>query len=651
MLKIVREGEGKDIKWEALRGDEPLLTGSLIDLGDGKQLVFSDKDGNFLENAATEKSAVAVARGGGSGSLTGIIKNLEGIIFNTDDNADDKNYTGSDDNSEKESILSDVEYELEFEPETVPDATRTIEVINKIAKEVIKDIRDASITPTTFYSRTYFEDFNIDDAILKNGRLAQALNDLNQLVEGTFLPICDNLRQYQVLIRYNDYLSKYKAFIEVYGKEGAMFVEEYKGTGGGVVYHFGINTLMTSYSDFSKSIETNSKNSKKSSGEQSQGGGSAHGSKKSMIQRNQSMESSQRSIKEAAPQDNQSMEGSQRSGKSAAPQGNQSADNGNSIFLHPLEGLLIRKAVAYLELESSSTKSVLVDIFERNKSGDIQWENNECKTHTIVLYMQTVNSEKQLIVIDPTKSDHSKYLGLESVNSIKIFGSDIKNAPKIVIPQSEIYKEIYNRPANTPDPGPEASQYRDCVDIAVKIAFGLKSLKEPIIKLDKLAELTVIQEITNKGFTNDVGKEVKAKASADKGKEVTINDMSKEAKVNVGEVIKKLSEIPARIKQATSDDIRHKIGALIVKIEDQIKYARKYDGDDAAKIIERARLDVFAKQYDSGDYERSVKDLLAVYQKNEESFLAEFYSANCTGCGNVHEILLGGSDAGSSDNG
>jgi hypothetical protein len=163
-------------------------------------------------------------------------------------------------------------------------------------------------------------------------------------------------------------------------------------------------------------------------------------------------------------------------------------------LLHPAEIYLVQEAINYFRSEGANV--VLVDIFARASSGMIKDD-----THTIVLFK---NPDGKLIVIDPSNSSLSSHIA-DSYNIDIFAGIDF------YVPKREI--RIYE--------GDKDTGYRDCVDIAVKIASGLQQhsggikLKKIIVG-DKIEEvmdfesIPVIHEVTNRSklnpnFSDDMG--------------------------------------------------------------------------------------------------------------------------------------------------
>lgn len=132
--------------------------------------------------------------------------------------------------------------------------------------------------------------------------------------------------------------------------------------------------------------------------------------------------------------------------------------------------------------------------------------------HTVVLYKKLLeNGKHDIIVIDPSNFKFSKDLSKLG----ETLQHDALN--KIDIPDNKT--QIYKKPQDK-EPGPNYDQYRDCIDIAVKLAFGF-NVKE--IGQGTVKNYGVVKEISNQ---KDIDKDI-------------IED-----------------KLPVRIKQASNQEIR-----------------------------------------------------------------------------------------------
>jgi len=133
----------------------------------------------------------------------------------------------------------------------------------------------------------------------------------------------------------------------------------------------------------------------------------------------------------------------------------------------------MRKAMVEVKNSKKEFKAVLVDIFARDENCFIKLENKLSeikvpKIHITVLYFQLENPT--IPIIDPNNSKHSQHI---ADSSTIIFLKS--QAPTKIL--SSVHKlEIYTPQRG--NIGPNFNQYRDCTDIAVKLAFKLNNLQE-----------------------------------------------------------------------------------------------------------------------------------------------------------------------------
>ena len=122
-------------------------------------------------------------------------------------------------------------------------------------------------------------------------------------------------------------------------------------------------------------------------------------------------------------------------------------------------------------------KTVLVDVFERakEKTGLI----DITKTHTVVLY----NTGSKILVIDPNNPQFSSHL------------ANFSEQIETTCTPNNLYK-IYSRPDNTIT-GYAKVLWRDCVDIAVKLAFGFNMETEVYKSIDEVVKSKIVKLITN----------------------------------------------------------------------------------------------------------------------------------------------------------
>ena len=138
--------------------------------------------------------------------------------------------------------------------------------------------------------------------------------------------------------------------------------------------------------------------------------------------------------------------------------------NKASNVLTEYEKIVVDEAVDYLY--GSKQKTVLLDFFVRDADNSIQINKGGMpEVHTVVLY----NQANKLLLIDPSNTTFSYILA----------GAH----PAIVLcinEQMQIYKPLASdKTGSLPD------QWRDCIDIAVKLAFALNSNKD-LIKINNI---------------------------------------------------------------------------------------------------------------------------------------------------------------------
>jgi hypothetical protein len=171
------------------------------------------------------------------------------------------------------------------------------------------------------------------------------------------------------------------------------------------------------------------------------------------------------------------------------------------------EQSVITQAIDYLN--DTDRKTVLVDLFARHTkdgeyktghehvgqqfaSGHIKYTaDGALETHTVVLYKQN----DRYLVIDPSNAEFSAIL-VGAHDDIRVCFSK----------KFQVYQAIENAEENYLL-GPKPDQWRDCIDISVKLAFSLnrnpQSIelesfnKSEIIKTDSLKGNISIEEISN----------------------------------------------------------------------------------------------------------------------------------------------------------
>ena len=262
----------------------------------------------------------------------------------------------------------------------------------------------------------------------------------------------------------------------------------------------------------------------------------------------------------------------------------------SKIQLNSFEKKLLEDAVNDL-LSNNNKHTVLLDIFART-NGEIKLDKDgNIETHTVVLYKNPPKNGEgvhEIAVIDPSNFRFSSHLA----NPVNY--SFIKNEKFGDIKASYDNKQIYTPGKST---GPEPDQFRDCIDIAVKLALGMNIKKD--INFNKILELDIIQEITN-------------------NPEVNTNIIDLDASV--------------RIKQATQSFIRKNFELLVDKAQKLFKHFVTINDEQKSeeyRIYEQKYKELLAKNVEFKDYSISVIDL--------KNFHDEFYDNIKSLMGEQHE--------------
>lgn len=180
------------------------------------------------------------------------------------------------------------------------------------------------------------------------------------------------------------------------------------------------------------------------------------------------------------------------SSKSGSTSSKYTLNEVRAVELHSIEKMLLQRAIDYLL--SGSDRTVLLDIFARDKGTVKMVNNNQCEIHTILLYKNPIDERgtHEVLVIDPSNFMFSSHLANESN------GLHNEGLSKIVTLHKRI--EIY-KPKNNENVGPNGGQYRDCIDIAVKLAFMLD--KAGTLSLEDIAKLDAVRAISNNNAIDD----------------------------------------------------------------------------------------------------------------------------------------------------
>ncbi len=416
-------------------------------------------------------------------------------------------------------------------PQLLIDATPLED--QELKEKIFEETAKYSITPRTFDSRDYQRKIVVTELQNRIESLKLKVKDTQEKLKEKIDKISQNLQQdvdaklitleqKHTLLGKNDLYSFYKTreeelkqYQEKIGlinqfnyQDLSIFVDTYKNNSGNVVCRYGLNSSVL--------VDT--------------------------------VTSYNTALQQKGPPLNQKSGGSS---KTELPK----------TVLHPLEIITIIKAINDVQKKA---KTALIDIFVRDDivKGDKEKIKFDVKTrlpetHTVVLYQK---SSGDIILIDPSNSDFSKHLASEMSNLLvsgKLMDQTLK------IPTKEI--KIYT-PAK--DTGPGSKQYRDCIDIATKIAFGLNSLDlKEIISIENVLNKPFIEQINNNTFKPILG-------TVESILPQTVKDLFKPESGNVW-----------RIRQASDDNIRIEVDNVLKNIIQFIAFVECQKSDSKQAIL------------------------------------------------------------------
>jgi hypothetical protein len=230
-----------------------------------------------------------------------------------------------------------------------------------------------------------------------------------------------------------------------------------------------------------------------------------------------------------------------------------------------LEKDAVKMAISHIK--NDKVKTALVDVFERDAdNNDVEIENSLPKTHTVVLYEQS----SKYLVIDPSNATFSQIL-VGANDDIRVCFSK----------KLQIYKAADNNIGSKPN------QWRDCIDIAVKLAFNMTINAK--LGFDNL-HVEELNKNNNIGYIQAVS--VKEASSI---KEIT------NQKSMYNKLLSVVDSKPIRIKQSSDTIESKKATSLLVTLDSVF-------------------LKVFQTLEDKGFIH-----LLKVYSKQQDSLVDEIF--------------------------
>lgn len=434
---------------------------------------------------------------------------------------------------------------------------KPISIINPNLDAQIQDeLNDGSLTPTNFLSRTMSYIVSYDQPNLP---VILNVTDLGKFVsDGVFLINSSsnteaNFKSFCAGLFYNvtqsTYLQDYLELIKLYEiqdnstassklstgthyesefSEPLLFVDDMTG-----IKRFGINV----WSTFSIVTKFNSFIDEK-----------IDSTRPTLELLNQILETRQEST---------SQQGSKKSSIKSSSNKSQSGINPeklNFLISHPLEILLLKKAIEHLvgskengtmpsihsleldskesdlqthlksgyepisqpdvhiEAEISLNKATIIDIFARDKVGRVKFQVDKLnhiitdtagnpipETHSIVICRKESvddNLNYSFLILDPNNSDSSLFLYTKQVLTILQGLVQIRIS---ALDSSKSYK-IYEAGKISSETGLGAQKFRDCIDISYKLAKQIQNYKNETLSFSS----SVKDKIFNENYANDI---------------------------------------------------------------------------------------------------------------------------------------------------
>lgn len=171
-------------------------------------------------------------------------------------------------------------------------------------------------------------------------------------------------------------------------------------------------------------------------------------------------------------------------------------DAAKAAILHTVEKTLITEAIRHLHGigGGAGARTVLIDIFERDNGAPIKIDpsSGHPLTHTVVLH----KGPSTVQVIDPSNFVNSSHLANDDFNGALVRTHGLPPIETIHTARHgaiQIYKpDSVVGTAYAPD------KYRNCTDVAVKLAFGFNKTTVPIVfDKDGIVKHPVVLHVSN----------------------------------------------------------------------------------------------------------------------------------------------------------
>lgn len=237
------------------------------------------------------------------------------------------------------------------------------------------------------------------------------------------------------------------------------------------------------------------------------------------------------------------------------------------IELTTFEHDLMQRAFEHL---NDGNKTVLVDVFPRVLNGQKQGEINTktLDTHTAILY----KAGEKMLLIDPNNPQFSSHL------------SNFNSTIEALYTPNPLFK-IYNRPTNK-ETGYAEYKWRDCIDVAVKLAFLLNTEERSYTSIKEVMGSNVVKQITNNDKIDpnypEIDKPLRAKQSSNLEKINEINTLLNEISKTK---LKKQEEVFEQLGiKAIQDQISQLQETLTIKKLEYTEHLKTIQEESASEL-------------------------------------------------------------------
>jgi hypothetical protein len=273
----------------------------------------------------------------------------------------------------------------------------------------------------------------------------------------------------------------------------------------------------------------------------------------------------------------------------------------SAAILHPLEKSILTEAIEHLSSTGGvgGARTVLVDIFERTSGHPINVDPSSGHpiTHTVVLYKDT----NEILVVDPSNFLYSSHLSNTDFNSELAVHTPTLPPIKTLHKKIEIYKP-YAPPKTKAQTGHVFDQYRDCTDVAVKLAFGF--LHTQITTFDKkgIEKHPVVTRIANTDIDEAI-LEAKMPLRIKQTSSLTAQEDFAKIQAAVDKKLKMFKDTDSALHAALKQQYLTIVSGSTLSLIDTLRALVQLDGDFNGQLTGKLTLDHQSLQTQHDVYE------------------------------------------------